>query len=46
MPFTPISAVLMPLFGVWSVQDFLDYAGWDQMGDTLSIPFDEYYYNP
>jgi hypothetical protein len=40
-----LSAFIMPFLGVWAVNDFLDYQGWDQLGDTLSIPFDVYYYN-
>lgn len=40
-----LSAFTMPFLGVWAVNDFLDYQGWEQLGDTLSIPFDVYYYN-
>lgn len=44
MPFPGLSAVIMPFLGVWAISDFLDYKGYNQLGDTLSIPFDIYYY--
>jgi len=32
----------MPLLGLWYVNDFLDYQGWEQMTATVGIPFNGY----
>ena len=34
----------LPCLGLWYVNDFLDYSGWDQVTSTLGIPFNGYDY--
>ena len=39
-----LSIFALPLLGLWYVNDFLDYSGWDQVTATLGIPFNGYDY--
>lgn len=36
----------LPLLGLWFVNDFLDYPGWDQVSATIGMPFNGYDSSP
>ena len=33
-----LSSLMLPVLGVFAINDFLDYKGWEQVGNTLMIP--------
>ena len=43
MPIFGLSAFGMPTLGVWALNDFVDYQGWDQLGETLFLPFNDWH---
>jgi hypothetical protein len=34
-----LNVFALPVLGLWYLNDFLDYTGWDQVTQTLGIPF-------
>lgn len=40
--FPGISALTMPFLGLFAINDFLDYPGWNNLSSTLGIPFNSF----